>query len=78
MVFDIRLMFMQTMGLTTTPNHRNLEIRIGKDAFGSSFRGLMAPTLTEFKFYIGALGALIIRIGFWGPLYYNYSKEPPK
>ena len=24
------------------------------------------------------IGALIIRIGFWGPLYYNYSKEPPK
>ena len=24
------------------------------------------------------IGALIIRIGFWRPLYYNYSKEPPK
>ena len=23
-------------------------------------------------------GALIIRIGFWGPLYYNYDREPPK
>ena len=22
--------------------------------------------------------ALIIRIGFWGPLYYNYNEEPPK
>ena len=22
--------------------------------------------------------ALIIRTGFWGPLYYNYKKEPPK
>ena len=22
------------------------------------------------------VGALIIRIGFWGPLYYNYNKEP--
>ena len=22
--------------------------------------------------------ALIIRIGFWGPLCYNYKKEPPK
>ena len=21
---------------------------------------------------------MIIRIGFWGPLYYNYNKEPPK
>ena len=24
------------------------------------------------------IGALIIRIGFGGPLYYNYNKEPPK
>ena len=24
------------------------------------------------------VGALIIRIGFWGPLYYNYDKEPPE
>ena len=24
------------------------------------------------------IGALIIRIGCWGPLYYNYDKEPPK
>ena len=24
------------------------------------------------------IGALIIRIGLWGPLYYNSNKEPPK
>ena len=24
------------------------------------------------------IGALIIRIGFWGPLCYDYNKEPPK
>ena len=24
------------------------------------------------------VGALITRIGFWGPLYYIYNKEPPK
>ena len=23
-------------------------------------------------------GALIIRLGFWSPLYYTYNKEPPK
>ena len=23
-------------------------------------------------------GTLIFRIGFWGPLYYTYNKEPPK
>ena len=26
----------------------------------------------------GNIGALIIRLGFWGPLYHNYNKEPPK
>ena len=29
-------------------------------------------------FYNVNIGALIIRIGFWGPLYYNCNKEPPK
>ena len=24
------------------------------------------------------IGALVIRIGFWGPLYPNFNKEPPK
>ena len=24
------------------------------------------------------VGALMIRIGFWGPLYFDYHKEPPK
>ena len=24
------------------------------------------------------IGALAIRIGFWGLLYYNYNKEPPE
>ena len=24
------------------------------------------------------VGGLIIRIGFWGQLYYNYNKEPPE
>ena len=29
---------------------------------------------------LGALGlkAPTIRIGFWGPFWYNYNKEPPK
>ena len=33
----------------------------------------MANKLSELD-----MGAFIIRIGFWGPLYYNHSKEPPK
>ena len=24
------------------------------------------------------IGALIIKTGFWGPLYYKHNKEPPK
>ena len=24
------------------------------------------------------IGALIVRIGFWDPFYYNYNKEAPK
>ena len=26
----------------------------------------------------GNIGALANRIGFWGPVYYNCKKEPPK
>ena len=32
------------------------------------------PPLGSTRLY--NIGALIIRIGFWGPLYYNYKKEP--
>ena len=28
--------------------------------------------------FIGNIEALIIRIGSWGPVYYNSNKEPPK
>ena len=24
------------------------------------------------------IGVLMIRVGFWGPFYYNYSEEPPR
>ena len=30
------------------------------------------------KVFRGSIGALIIRIGFRGILYYKYNKEPPK
>ena len=35
--------------------------------------GIVSATPQE-----STLGALIIRIGFWGPLYYTYNKEPPQ
>ena len=28
--------------------------------------------------FVDTIGALIIRIGFCGPLYYNHNKEHPK
>ena len=28
--------------------------------------------------HVPYIGALIVRIGFWGPLCYNYNQEPPK
>ena len=27
---------------------------------------------------VAIIGAIIIRLGFWGPVYYRYNKEPPK
>ena len=30
------------------------------------------------KSQIITVGALIIRIGFWGPVYYTYKRKPPK
>ena len=30
------------------------------------------------RLMVTTIGALIIRIGFWGPLYCNYKKEPRK
>ena len=34
--------------------------------------------MLKVSFWWSKVGALIIRIRFWGPLYYNYNKEPPK
>ena len=36
--------------------------------------GLMNPQVAMAT--ISTIGALTIRIRFWGPLYYNYNKEP--
>ena len=35
-----------------------------------------AQTTSEFKLH--NIGALIFGIGFWGPLYCTYNKDPPK
>ena len=39
-------------------------------------RGPLKGSIRVFIGYI--VGALIIRIEFWGPVYYNFNKEPPK
>ena len=46
-------------------------LRIG--FLGVPLKGSIGDTIR-----VQGLGALIIRIGFWGPLYYNYDKEPSK
>ena len=35
-------------------------------------------TLAETAQTDNNVGAFVIRIGFWGPLYYTYNKKPPK
>ena len=41
-------------------------------------RGFITPCITEVSGVWGNVGALIIRIGSWGILYYKCDKEPPK
>ena len=37
------------------------------------------PTgLFLFEFRAVSIGALVIRIGFWGSVYYSYNKKPPR
>ena len=47
--------------------------RIGFPLKGSFKRA----TIRDLEGYY-SIGALIIRIGFWGPLYCKYNKEPPR
>ena len=45
------------------------------------FGGLGAFELSGFRaveMRLTIIRALIVRIGFWGPLYHNYNKETPK
>ena len=44
----------------------------GRHADGKSVRLELEPVTA------GSIGALIIRIGFWGPFYHDYNKEPPQ
>ena len=51
-------------------------------ACGSGLGGVVSGAL-GFLSWVGlrgsfSIGALILRIGFWGPLYYSYNKDPPK
>ena len=39
---------------------------------------LIRGTFRHFSPNHGTVEVLIIRIGFWGPVYYNYNKEPPQ
>ena len=54
---------------------RSGQSHLGRLSIGALFMGYFRGVLSGI--YKGAItGALIIRIRFWGPLYYNYNKEP--
>ena len=42
-----------------------------------SFRRFQRQKVRVFVNEIDNIGALIIRIGFWGPFYHNYNMDPP-
>ena len=70
----------------TSPTSEEVHL-VGFDlcwAFGLGLRGrvpckgiLKGPAIRDPLGYYN-IGALIIRIGFWGLLYYNHNKEPPQ
>ena len=62
-----------TLGLRTL-QLRQSETGALNDAFTSKATGALLPETPNWA----TIGALIIRIGFRGPLYYTYNKEPPK
>ena len=43
-----------------------------------AFRVESSSSFSRLKGWFRVIGALIIRIGFRGPFFYNYTKEPPK
>ena len=49
-------------------------MRHGVRAPGNWGTGILLKALPV----LSNIGALIIRIRFWGPVYHNYNKEPPK
>ena len=51
----------------------------GRNYTTSSIRSRLPPCDLQKPMNKDNIGALIIRVGFWGPLYYSYNnKEPPK
>ena len=44
--------------------------------FGSLSKGCSSSCSLTGGARLGNIGALIVRIGFWGPFYYIYNKEP--
>ena len=59
--------------LRLAPNTGTLIVRIGFPLKGS-LKGVYKGSIVGFN----NIGALIIRIRFWGPIYYNHIKEPAK
>ena len=55
-----------------------LAVRFGRNPLDPMGWAEAAKEVSGQSFGFFGFGALIIRVGFWGPLYYNCSKEPPK
>ena len=56
------------------------ESTAGSPSASSSINFVLGPSFlhTWHQRKLINVGGLIIRIGFWGTIYYKYNKEPPK
>ena len=66
--------------VTVTPTSLRFKLRIRglrAESLRQAMQGLVHSKMKAWGSDLH-IGALIIRVGFWGPLYHNYNKEPPK
>ena len=66
------------LGVLTTPvQHKNPKPANPKPTIPDTLSPKICTLSPNSKPLQPTIGALIIRIGFWGPFYYTYKKEPP-
>ena len=54
-----------------------LPLSTGQDRLNVNL-GVLVRRMEDSTWKCYTIGALVIRIGFWGILYSNYNKEPPE